>query len=302
MRPFTGVVLTGGASRRMGRDKASIEIDGRPMVAGVAEALTGAGAAELFVCGPATATLDSLGLRVVPDRWPGEGPLGAIITSLGAASHERVLVVATDLVTPSDSALAAIAAVRADADADLVLPVVAGRRQYLTALWHKRSLSVLEAAFADGARSIRELIGSLTVIEVEGGDPAAFRDADRPQDLTSHQDTYNLIHGGKHVTVPEIDIESFATTYQVGDALIDVREPDEFAEGRVEGATSIPLGQVPDRVAEVPADTKVYIICAAGGRSMKAAEFLTARGIDAINIAGGTKAWVASGRPCQTDQ
>ncbi len=60
--------------------------------------------------------------------------------------------------------------------------------------------------------------------------------------------------------------------------LIDVREDDEYAEARVPGAVHIPLGEVPDRVAEVPSGETVYVICAKGGRSAKAVEHLPRAG------------------------
>ena len=58
-------------------------------------------------------------------------------------------------------------------------------------------------------------------------------------------------------------------------------------------------GQIPERTAELP-DGTLHIICAAGGRSMQACEFLSAQGRDTVNIAGGTKGWVASGRAVES--
>src|SRR5262245_1565825 len=95
-RSFSGAVLTGGASRRMGRDKALVEVDGRPMAGRVAAALREAGAAEVQAIGGDAAGLGELGLDVVPDRFPGEGPLGGIVTALSAASQPVTVVVACD--------------------------------------------------------------------------------------------------------------------------------------------------------------------------------------------------------------
>ena len=81
-----------------------------------------------------------------------------------------------------------------------------------------------------------------------------------------------------------------------GAVLVDVREDDEYADGHVASALHIALSTVPDRVSEIPASGPVYVICALGGRSARAAEFLRAQGIDAINVAGGTNGWVDSGR------
>jgi molybdopterin-guanine dinucleotide biosynthesis protein A len=78
-----GAVLMGGASRRMGRDKALVEVDGLPMASRVAAALTAAGCRSAVAVGGDAAVHARLGLSSVPDRWPGEGPLGAIVTVLG---------------------------------------------------------------------------------------------------------------------------------------------------------------------------------------------------------------------------
>jgi rhodanese-related sulfurtransferase len=100
--------------------------------------------------------------------------------------------------------------------------------------------------------------------------------------------------------VPEIDIGELARLRSQGITLIDVREPHEYTEAHVPGAQLIPLGTVPDRVDEVPTDRQVYVICAKGGRSRKAAEHYRASGIDAVNVAGGTTAWVEAGEPIAT--
>ena len=97
--------------------------------------------------------------------------------------------------------------------------------------------------------------------------------------------------------VPEIDIATLAELRAQGVPLIDVREDDEYVDAHVPGAHHIPLGQVPDRVAEVPSDTTFYVICARGGRSAKAVEHYRALGLDAVNVAGGTLAWIDAGQP-----
>jgi rhodanese-related sulfurtransferase len=95
--------------------------------------------------------------------------------------------------------------------------------------------------------------------------------------------------------IPEIDIETFAARYEAGDPVLDVREPAEYAEAHVPGAVHIPLGQVADRIDEVPAGP-LLLICRSGMRSMKAAELLASKGHDVTNVAGGTMAWIDSGR------
>jgi rhodanese-related sulfurtransferase len=102
------------------------------------------------------------------------------------------------------------------------------------------------------------------------------------------------------VDVPEVDIDELARRRQAGEiVLIDVREPEEYIEGHVPEARLIPLGDVPDRLAEVPSGPAVLVICKSGGRSLRAAEYLRANGVDAINVAGGTSAWIDAGQPIE---
>lgn len=103
------------------------------------------------------------------------------------------------------------------------------------------------------------------------------------------------------MTVPEIDVSTLAALLDAGEIrLIDVREPDEYGAGHVPGARLVPLGEVPERVEEFRGDGPTYIICRSGARSMRACEFVSASGIECVNIAGGTLAWTESGRPIDT--
>lgn len=74
--------------------------------------------------------------------------------------------------------------------------------------------------------------------------------------------------------------------------LIDVREPDEHALCRIEGARLIPMNTIPARLAEIPQDVPVLIHCHHGGRSMKVTQFLRAKGYTRVsNVKGGIEAW-----------
>lgn len=101
--------------------------------------------------------------------------------------------------------------------------------------------------------------------------------------------------------IPQIDVSELAVHHAQGAALIDVREPDEFAAARVPGAFHIPLGEVVQRTHEVPREGPVFVICARGGRSAKAVEHYRAQGIDAVNVAGGTLGWIDAGLPVEAD-
>ena len=103
--------------------------------------------------------------------------------------------------------------------------------------------------------------------------------------------------------VPEIDIDELERRRAGGAAVFDVREPDEYEEVRIPGAVLVPLASVPEAVEDFRAAsqrTAVCVVCAAGGRSAQAVGFLRDRGVDAVNVAGGTNAWHQSGRPVAT--
>lgn len=100
------------------------------------------------------------------------------------------------------------------------------------------------------------------------------------------------------MTIQTIDVAGLAE--QLPDALlIDVREPDEYAEGRVPGAKLVPLATVPQHIGELPTDQPVYFICKMGGRSQRAAEFAAQQGVRAVNVEGGTTAWIQAGKPVE---
>lgn len=80
--------------------------------------------------------------------------------------------------------------------------------------------------------------------------------------------------------------------------VLDVREPAEYALGHVPGAVNLPQADLATRLAEVPRDRPVLVVCQGGMRSRRAAEFLAAQGYAAVqSVAGGTAAWRAAGRP-----
>jgi rhodanese-related sulfurtransferase len=80
--------------------------------------------------------------------------------------------------------------------------------------------------------------------------------------------------------------------------LLDVREPNEFEEMRVSGAALVPTSTFMTRVAELPADRPLMVICHMGGRSAAVAGYLIRAGrTDVVNVAGGMDAWERAGLP-----
>jgi rhodanese-related sulfurtransferase len=100
---------------------------------------------------------------------------------------------------------------------------------------------------------------------------------------------------------PDVDLEEGRRRLGDGAWLLDVREPDEWAAGHAEDAVWIPMGEVAARQAEVPDDRAIVVICRTGSRSARVATALLGAGYDAVNLAGGMRAWAASGYAVVTD-
>jgi rhodanese-related sulfurtransferase len=97
-----------------------------------------------------------------------------------------------------------------------------------------------------------------------------------------------------------VTVHVLRSTLEAGEnVVIDVREPHEYADGHVPGASLVPLATVPEHVDGLPTDRPVYVVCAVGGRSAQAAAFLATRGVDAVNVDGGTQEWIAAGYPVE---
>jgi rhodanese-related sulfurtransferase len=88
-----------------------------------------------------------------------------------------------------------------------------------------------------------------------------------------------------------------------GAFILDVREPSEWTQVHIPGATLIPLGELPSRLSEVPMDKDVIVVCHSGNRSAKGRDILRAAGINrATSMAGGMTSWQAQGLPVASGQ
>jgi rhodanese-related sulfurtransferase len=97
--------------------------------------------------------------------------------------------------------------------------------------------------------------------------------------------------------IPEVPADEARARSDAGAVVLDVREPDEWHAGHVEGAVWIPMAQIAARHEEVPRDRPVLVICRSGHRSGRAVAVLVDAGVDALNVVGGMKAWHEQGFP-----
>jgi molybdopterin-guanine dinucleotide biosynthesis protein A len=178
--PWSAAVLTGGRSTRMGRDKASLAVDGVPMAQRVVRALEDAGAGAIACIGGAPDRLEAIGLAVVPDDHPGEGPLGGAITGLAWSRAAITLVVPCDLVEPRPAAFGALVTALSTSDADVAVPILDGAWRALPAAFRASCAPTLSAVFGTGERSLHRAIAALARVAVDTG---PLPDADTPEEL-----------------------------------------------------------------------------------------------------------------------
>jgi len=194
-----GVVLAGGASERMGRDKALLRIGAGPTLlertvatvraAGLREVVLSVSTVErgrtLREAVPAVA-----GLRLLVDAEPGRGPLGALHAALSAVPHHRVLLVACDMPRLHVAALRAV--LEEPRDADAVVPREAGRDQPLAALYGPACLPLTARLLEQGRLALRDLLAAPglrvrfldeTCLARAGVPAAAFDNVNTPADL-----------------------------------------------------------------------------------------------------------------------
>ena len=185
---IAGLLLTGGASRRMGTDKALLEVDGRRLVDRAA-AVLGAVADPVIEVGPGWS-----GLPAVREDPPGSGPLAALsagAAALRAGGHDGpVLLLAVDMPSVGVELLRLLAG---RAGPGTAVPRAGGHPQPMCARYGPDVLAAVDERLAAGGRSLRDLLetlaasGSVAWVEPEEWEPVAgpeaFSDVDTPDDL-----------------------------------------------------------------------------------------------------------------------
>lgn len=179
-----GFVLTGGQSRRMGRDKALLSHRGMPLALWVARELEPV-ATRVRLVGRADRH-GGLGLPVVEDIRPGLGPLAGLEAALTAAETPWILLVACDMPAVSTALFRNLLAAAASCRADAVVPCHAGRgREPLCAAYHRRALRTVRRALDSGDLKMLHLLESLKVYEWTAEDRGAFRNVNTAEDLAA---------------------------------------------------------------------------------------------------------------------
>lgn len=105
--------------------------------------------------------------------------------------------------------------------------------------------------------------------------------------------------GGKR---EDVSIDEFIKRQAEGVQIVDVRTDQEWSEGHVPGAVHVPINELRadhPGLAGIDKGKPVYFVCAVGGRSSKATDQMSRAGWHAVNVQGGTQAWIAKGQPVE---
>lgn len=184
---MAGIVLSGGQSQRMGRDKATLLYEGVPLLDRVVGIL-GAVTPGVIVVTASEECYAPLGAYVVYDEYPGAGPLGGLVTGLKAAGRGAHIVVACDMPLLQPELLRLLLERLGSADA--AVPRIAGQPEPLCAVYSATSVPALEAAVAEGELAVHKALDRIRVRYVEeeelrSVDPEliSFTNLNQPEDL-----------------------------------------------------------------------------------------------------------------------
>lgn len=180
---FGGAVLAGGRSSRMGRDKAMTPFRGEPLIARPLAALREAGAAEIVVVGGDQSSIPELGVELVPDRHPGAGPLGGLITALARSPFDLVVVLACDLPLLPADVVRTLVRELGGSTAPALVPVVEGRLQPMTAAYRRGIEPRLREMFDSGTRSVTSAVEAAGAQHLDGISAIELTDVDTPRQL-----------------------------------------------------------------------------------------------------------------------
>jgi molybdenum cofactor guanylyltransferase len=177
-----GYVLAGGRSSRMGRDKALLPFRGGALADSIARAVAQAAGSVVIVGRDELA-----GHLVIPDLYPGEGPLGGIVTALRHTRAHWNLIAACDMPGLSPGFLAELLDAAEDADVDALVPVgPSGIPEPLCAVYHRRALQAIGEAFEQGVRKVTGALEGLEAVPYPVAEMAQFQNVNTPEDWAGY--------------------------------------------------------------------------------------------------------------------
>jgi molybdopterin-guanine dinucleotide biosynthesis protein A len=183
---LAAVILAGGASRRMGQDKAWLEFGGRPLIACASATVRDAGIEEVLISGRAGVDYSSLSCPVLFDLEPGCGPLSGIERALETAKAPLVLVLAVDLPRMTAAFLRKLAG---RSDPLGAIPNLDGQLEPLAAIYPKSCSTIARECLLRGHRAARSFAGvclrerAVRTFAVSPADAGCFENWNTPWDV-----------------------------------------------------------------------------------------------------------------------
>ena len=164
-----GFILAGGMSSRLGRDKALVELGGRPLLLRI-HALLAKVVSRVTVVAPLRYA--ALHVNMIPDEWPGYGPLGGIVTALRHTGLETPecewnLILGCDMPFLTKEWLAYLAEKAQDSDADVVMPRSETWLEPLCSAYRTRCAAALATELDRGERKITRALAGLAIEHVD---------------------------------------------------------------------------------------------------------------------------------------
>jgi molybdenum cofactor guanylyltransferase len=184
---LSAVILAGGESTRMGRDKAWIELEGQPLIARSLVTVGACGIEEIYISGRAGADYSALHCPVLLDREPGSGPLAGIERALDATTAPLMLVLAVDLAGMTVGFVRKLAE-RCD-QLRGVVPRFKGQLEPLAAIYPKRCHFIARACLLKCRLAAKDFAGAclreraVRTLSVVSGDAACFKNWNSPTDV-----------------------------------------------------------------------------------------------------------------------
>ena len=173
-----GFVLTGGASRRMGADKALLPWRGGTLLDWVARQVLEATGSVTLVGAPGRYA--ARGYEAIGEQHAGAGPLSGLEAALRQSASDLNLIVACDMPLVSAAALLSLCTAALESGADVCAAATAGVAEPLCAVYHRRLLGTIETALKEGRLSVRQLLAQWKVRLWEPPDPGWTANINQP--------------------------------------------------------------------------------------------------------------------------
>lgn len=236
----TAILLAGGKSERMRTDKSLLPVHGMPLIQHILEQLR-PHFDEIIVSANDADKYAFLGVPIVPDKLPGQGPMGGILATLGASAHDLNFVMACDI---PEVDLAVVQRLMIEArDADAAVPITeGGRLEPLFAVYRKTMIPVLEQCLRAGVRRIRDAFDRCNVHYVELGEASWLRNLNTPEEYADFESRERPAASVPSVGAARIHFEGEAWVFDAPHRIVEAHTVEEVRPALEEVESAVNAG------------------------------------------------------------